>query len=123
VSKISTKKRAASGRRKPKVPRPKKYTKADGSKYDSVWESVLHESILKDWYHHADKIHYVIEHTYMPGAKRRKDGTKRSHAEWAGVNGFRWFSEDSIPNEWIDVSAKETDEFKKRNDKINLEMQ
>jgi hypothetical protein len=59
----------------------------------------------------------------MPGAKRRKDGTKRSHAEWAGVNGFRWFSEDSIPNEWIDVSAKETDEFKKRNDKINLEMQ
>jgi hypothetical protein len=66
VSKISTKKRAASGRRKPKGPRPKKYTKADGSKYDSVWESVLHESILKDWYHHADKIHYVIEHTYEP---------------------------------------------------------
>lgn len=59
----------------------------------------------------------------MPGAKRRKDGTKRSHAEWANANGFRWFSEDTIPNEWIDADARDTEEFKKRNDKINLEMQ
>ena len=59
----------------------------------------------------------------MPGAKRRKDGTKRSHAEWANANGFRWFSEETIPAAWIDVSARNTEEFKKRNDKINLEMQ
>ncbi len=136
----------------------------------------MHESILKDWEHHADKISYVVEHTYepdfvrtvedktilleskgrfwdhaeyskyvwvskrlpedtelvflfanpsapMPGAKRRRDGTKRSHGEWASSNGFRWFSEESIPDEWIDVSAKETEEFKKRNSKLNLEME
>ena len=59
----------------------------------------------------------------MPNAKRRKDGTKRSHAEWANTNGFRWFSEESIPASWIDVKARESEEFKKRNDKINLEMQ
>jgi len=38
----------------------------------------------------------------MPGAKKRKDGTKRSHAEWAEANGFRWFSEYNLPDEWID---------------------
>ena len=59
----------------------------------------------------------------MPGAKRRKDGTKRSHAEWADSHNFRWFSEESIPNAWIDTEAKESEDFKKRNDKINLEMQ
>jgi hypothetical protein len=59
----------------------------------------------------------------MPGAKRRKDGTKRSHAEWAWKNGFRWFSEDSIPDSWIDVKAKESEEFKNRNSKLNLEME
>ena len=36
----------------------------------------------------------------MPGAKRRKDGTKFSHAEWAERNGFRWFSEYTLPEEW-----------------------
>jgi len=37
----------------------------------------------------------------MPQAKRRKDGTKRSHGEWASAKGFRWFSVDSMPKEWI----------------------
>lgn len=27
----------------------------------------------------------------MPGAQRRKDGTKRTHGEWATSNGFGWF--------------------------------
>ena len=53
----------------------------------------------------------------MPGAKRRKDGTKRSHAEWASGNKFRWFSEDSIPDDWIDADARKED------DKLDLEMQ
>ena len=173
---MSTRKKVRKGIRKPRVPRPKKYVTPDNHKYDSVWEAVLHESILKHWQHHGERIDYIIEHTYepdyikkirgkiilleskgrfwdfaeynkyvwvkknlpknmelvflfanpsapMPGAKRRKDGTKRSHAEWAGTNGFRWFSEDSIPDSWIDVKARESEEFKKRNDKINLEMQ
>jgi hypothetical protein len=32
----------------------------------------------------------------MPNAKRRKDGTKQTHAEWATRNKFRWFTEDTI---------------------------
>ena len=36
----------------------------------------------------------------MPGAKRRRDGTKRSHAEWASKNGFSWFSRESLPDNW-----------------------
>jgi len=43
----------------------------------------------------------------MPGSKRRKDGTKRSHGEWATSNGFRWFSEETIPDSWVDVKYKE----------------
>jgi hypothetical protein len=54
----------------------------------------------------------------MPGATRRKDGTKRSHAEWAESKGFKWYSEDTIPNDWINVKAKKAENFKRRNDKI-----
>tara|TARA_R110000772_G_scaffold106461_8_gene208481 strand:- start:1170 stop:1619 length:450 start_codon:yes stop_codon:yes gene_type:complete len=36
----------------------------------------------------------------MPGAIRRKDGTKRSHKEWAEKEGFRWYSEYDLPKEW-----------------------
>ena len=44
----------------------------------------------------------------MPQAKRRKDGTKRSHGEWASANDFRWFSEDSIPDSWINPKKRES---------------
>tara|TARA_B100000513_G_scaffold174745_1_gene91220 strand:+ start:1262 stop:1738 length:477 start_codon:yes stop_codon:yes gene_type:complete len=44
----------------------------------------------------------------MPQAKRRKDGTKRSHGEWATANGFKWFSEDSIPSAWINTEKRES---------------
>jgi len=43
----------------------------------------------------------------MPQAKRRKDGTKRSHGEWATANGFRWFSRESIPDSWINPDKRE----------------
>jgi len=42
----------------------------------------------------------------MPQAKRRKDGTKRSHGEWASANGFAWYSEDSLPSEWVDINYR-----------------
>jgi hypothetical protein len=34
--------------------------------------------------------------TYMPGAKKRKDGTKRKQTEWADTNNFRWFTKQTI---------------------------
>ncbi len=37
----------------------------------------------------------------MPRAKVRKDGTKRTHAEWAETNKFEWYSEETFPEEWI----------------------
>ena len=57
----------------------------------------------------------------MPNSKRRKDGTKRTHAEWADVNKFRWFSEETLPDEWIDVTSKKTDELNKRLEVIDNE--
>ena len=48
----------------------------------------------------------------MPQAKRRKDGTKRSHAEWAESHGFRWFSEETLPDTWIDKRYRNSKEFK-----------
>jgi len=36
----------------------------------------------------------------MPGAGKRKDGTKLTHKEWAELNGFRWFTLNTLPNEW-----------------------
>ena len=36
----------------------------------------------------------------MPQAKKRKDGTKRTHAEWAEKNNFTWYNEESLPKEW-----------------------
>lgn len=34
--------------------------------------------------------------TPMPHAKKRKDGTKLTHGEWADKNGFKWFTELNI---------------------------
>lgn len=34
--------------------------------------------------------------TPMPHAKKRKDGTKLTHGEWADKNGFRWFTEHTV---------------------------
>ena len=139
------------GYRKPRKVRPVEKDVPAG--YDSKWEYTLHQSSLKEWSHHSDKIPYIVEHNYepdftkvidnkeylleakgrfwddneynkyvwirkslkpnqelvflfsspsspMPQAKRRKDGTKRSHAEWAEKNNFRWFSEHTLPDEW-----------------------
>ena len=36
----------------------------------------------------------------MPQAKKRKDGSKRTHAEWAERNNFKWYSEENLPKSW-----------------------
>lgn len=38
--------------------------------------------------------------TPMPFAKKRKDGTKLTHGEWAEKEGFRYFDQYSLPPEW-----------------------
>ena len=39
--------------------------------------------------------------TAMPGAKKRKDGTRQTMAEWADKNGFAWYTMDTLPNAWL----------------------
>ncbi|QBJ00575.1 endonuclease [Vibrio phage vB_VpP_BA6] len=34
--------------------------------------------------------------TPMPFAKKRKDGTKQTHAEWAERNNFKWYTKETI---------------------------
>ena len=150
------------GYRKRRVKRPQEKNVAKG--YDSNWEFLLHNGLLKDWQHHGDTIDYIVEHKYhpdfikkienksmlleskgrfwdyqeynkyvwikkvlpsdielvflfadpnapMPQAKRRKDGTKRSHGEWAWSNGFRWFSEESLPEDWVDEIYRQSEEY------------
>ena len=151
-------------KRKPRVKRLR-HEKVKG--YDSIWEYILHDTLLKDWEHHADKVEYTIEHTYepdfvrtlqsklilleskgrfwdhaeyskyiwikkklpentelvflfanpsapMPNSKIRKDGTKRTHGEWATANKFRWYTESSLPDEWVNVKLRKTEDFKRR---------
>ena len=128
-------KNVKSGYRRKRVTRPL-LKKPEVEGYDSNWEYLLHTSILKDWSIHTETIKYTIDHTYhpdfikyvwikkylpedtelvflfaeptaaMPQAKRRKDGTKRTHSEWAESKGFRWYSSRSIPKEWIDVTSE-----------------
>ena len=134
-------------RRFPRKVRPREKNVPKG--YDSKWEYTLHQTLLKSWNHHTDKVPYVVEHKYepdfvkdkilieakgrfwdhaeyskyiwirkslpdtmeliflfqkpyapMPGAKKRKDGTKRTHAEWAEANEFTWYSEETLPEEF-----------------------
>lgn len=39
-------------------------------------------------------------YTPMPNAKKRKDGTKFTHAQWAEKNGFTWYAPHEMPREW-----------------------
>ena len=39
---------------------------------------------------------FASPYAAMPAAKKRKDGTKFSHAQWAEKNKFRWFSVESF---------------------------
>tara|TARA_R100001244_G_scaffold67069_1_gene55007 strand:- start:365 stop:781 length:417 start_codon:yes stop_codon:yes gene_type:complete len=45
---------------------------------------------------------FIFQKPYapMPAAKKRKDGTKRTHAEWAEANEFTWYTEETLPEEF-----------------------
>ena len=74
-----------------------------------------HEYNKYVWIKKALPINYELAFVFkspsspMPQAKRRKDGTKRSHAEWAEANKFRWFNEEALPKEWVSEYGKKED--------------
>jgi hypothetical protein len=43
---------------------------------------------------------FYNENAPMPRSKKRKDGTKMSHGEWAEKNGFQYFNRDTLPEEF-----------------------
>lgn len=52
---------------------------------------------------HPDKdIRFVFQNSQstIQGAKKRKDGSKMTCAEWADLYGFKW-AHQRIPKEWI----------------------
>lgn len=65
---------------------------AEARKYLDVRNS-LHESM---------ELVFVFQKasTPMPFAKKRKDGTKFTHAEWANKHGFTWYEPHELPREW-----------------------
>lgn len=61
---------------------------SEASKYKFIRDSLRGEGELVFIFYNPK--------TPMPHAKKRKDGTKQTHSEWAERNGFRWFTEDTI---------------------------
>ena len=41
--------------------------------------------------------------TPMPNARKRQDGTKLTHAEWAMKNGFKYYDPYNTPKKWRSV--------------------
>ena len=63
-------------------------TYAEASKYIAVREHNPEYEII---------FVFSNPNTPMPGSKPRKDGTKMTHGEWAKKNGFRFYTEVTIP--------------------------
>ena len=51
-------------------------------------------------------IRFLFQRASSPvqGAKKRKDGTKMTCAEWADRYGFVWAEGEELPKEWINAS-------------------
>ncbi len=60
---------------------------AEASKYKHIRDALTDKELVFVFYN---------PNTPMPFAKKRKDGTKQSHSEWAEKNGFRWYTEETV---------------------------
>ena len=73
---------------------------------------------LADWSDNPNiEIVFIFEKsmTPMPFAKKRKDGTKQSHGEWATRNGFRWLCEKRGDLEGISSSKELVEKLSEMN--------
>lgn len=50
-------------------------------------------------------IHFIFQNPNraLPWSRKRKDGTRLTHAEWAEKNNFLWCGMNNIPKEWIET--------------------
>lgn len=67
------------------------WTNDEAAKY--VW---VQRSLRKD-----EKLILIFAdpHLPMPGSRKRKNGSRRSHAEWADGNGITWYTPYTFPKE------------------------
>lgn len=75
---------------------PKIYIEAKGRfRTNTEAEKYTH---IREYIGIKDELVFLFQYPYtpMPGAKRRKDGTFRTHAEWAESNRFKWYTKDTI---------------------------
>ena len=65
---------------------------AEARKYKDI-----RDGLAKD-----EEIVFIFQNpaTPFPHAKRRKYGTRMTHGGWAELNNFRYFTLETIPNEW-----------------------
>lgn len=70
-------------------------TRAEAAKYVAVREQLIFQELIFVFYNPK---------TPMPGAQKRKNGTKLTHGEWAEINGFRWFTKETI-KEFLDAES------------------
>jgi len=67
-------------------------TRAEASKY--IW-------FLKSNPEYEIVFIFMAPTCAMPHAKKRKKcGTRMTHAEWAEKNGFKWYTLKDVPKEW-----------------------
>lgn len=67
-------------------------TSTEASKYIAVRESLTAYESLVFVFYDPDKP--------MPNAKARKDGTKLTHGEWARRHRFKYYTKETVPEEW-----------------------
>lgn len=67
--------------------------KAEARKYIDVRDSLPKECELIFIFQRPD--------TPMPHSKRRKDGTRFSHADWSEKHGFKYYAADDLPKELL----------------------
>lgn len=67
----------------------------ESSKYKWVRDSIKKWHVFQKSDCNFIELVLIFENasTPMPFAKKRKDGTKQTHGEWATKNGFRWLCE------------------------------
>lgn len=43
---------------------------------------------------------WMDPHKPVTGARKKKDGTKTTYAQWCDKNNFKWATADTLPKEW-----------------------
>lgn len=90
---------------------------AELRKYLSVRDYLEDWHVFKDSPYKEIELFFIFENakTPTPFAKKRKDGTKQSHGEWASKNEFRWLCKKRGDLEEIKTSEQLVNKLEEMN--------